>query len=284
MGADIPFHPSDANNVASTLHVVLTKYWTYFKLGTACKWRCAQLGRILSSCIPSYACPGLRQSASEGECAPFMHKQGVCGDYAQEKWLMIKKIVLLSCLLLAIPAIAGRFSWIVPGEFNGFRMCIVQEDDAPPTTWTARTYKYVGGSSAVSVPSSLMYQISESEWCQIPVTEIGSSTFEGDETIISVAIPASVTNIGAWAFQYCKNLMTCSFGNVTVIGPSAFNGCSGLCNIGLNGVRTISSYAFWNCVSLPVELDLSAEYVDTGAFKGCSSITNLKIGVSLERL
>ena len=32
MGADIPFRPSDANNVASTPHVVHTKYWTHFNL------------------------------------------------------------------------------------------------------------------------------------------------------------------------------------------------------------------------------------------------------------
>ena len=196
----------------------------------------------------------------------------------------MKNIVLLSSLLLSVSAIAGKFSWIVPEEINGFRMSIVQENDAPPTTWTAYTWKYVGEDSAVSVPASFWYQTSESEWWQIPVTEIGSSTFEGNETIISVAIPDSVTSIGAWAFQYCKNLVTCSFGNVKVIGPSAFNGCSSLENVGLNGVHTINSYAFWNCVSLPVELNLSAKYVDTGAFKGCSSITNLKLGVSLECL
>lgn len=64
------------------------------------------------------------------------------------------------------------------------------------------------------------------------ITEIGTSTFEGCTGLTSITIPNSVTTIGERAFWGCRSMTTVTIGNlVTSIGARAFDGCSGLTSI-----------------------------------------------------
>lgn len=57
------------------------------------------------------------------------------------------------------------------------------------------------------------------------VTQIGSECFDNNDNITSVAIPSTVTVINGYAFQYCNNLASVTFGadsQLTTINKDAF--------------------------------------------------------------
>ena len=66
MEADIPFHPSDENNVASTLHVVHSEILALFHKTDGMRAKMRPMGRILSQVHPVRPGLGLRVSALEG--------------------------------------------------------------------------------------------------------------------------------------------------------------------------------------------------------------------------
>lgn len=77
-------------------------------------------------------------------------------------------------------------------------------------------------------------------------------------------VPASVKNIGAYAFDSALKLM-----NITM--P--------------NGLVTIGSNAFKNCISLSVVLvPNSVKEIDSGAFHGCTSLVSIELPSSLSRI
>lgn len=87
------------------------------------------------------------------------------------------------------------------------------------------------------------------------VVAIGNRAFSGCEEIVSISIPATVTEIGDYAFYQCKGIK----GVVTIgeavarIGKSAFFGCSGITEVQFNAIKcesmggTRSTTAFGNC-------------------------------------
>ena len=76
----------------------------------------------------------------------------------------------------------------------------------------------------------------------------------------SIAIPNSVTNIGAEAFRACTGLTSITIPNsVTSIGNYAFSRCKGLTSITIPGsVTNIGNYAFYDCTGLKV-IDIYAK-------------------------
>ena len=81
----------------------------------------------------------------------------------------------------------------------------------------------------------------------VPVTAIADSAFKGNESIITVSIPSSVTVIGAEAFMDTINLTTVTIapGGLSVIGRSAFEN-SGFTSIALplENLTDVQPYAF----------------------------------------
>ena len=63
--------------------------------------------------------------------------------------------------------------------------------------------KYNGTDTSISIPNQID---------GIDVTSIGESAFEGNENIISVAVPDTVIDIKTNAFAQCSNLLTVTFG------------------------------------------------------------------------
>lgn len=85
-----------------------------------------------------------------------------------------------------------------------------------------------------------------------PVVAIGDAAFAFRDSLPSVSIPNSVTNIGYDAFYSCWGLTHLSIpDSVTVIRDTAFTDCTGLIVITLGGgVLSIGEYPFAGCTSL----------------------------------
>ena len=144
------------------------------------------------------------------------------------------------------------------------------------------------------------------------VTSIGNSAFEGCVYIENIEIPASVTNIGAFAFHSCNSLsLTVATGNpvyhsagnclietatktlvaghgasviptdgsVTSIGKHAFAECNSLTSITIPGsVTSIGENAFSACSNLmSITISDGVTSIGESAFDYCRSLTNITI-------
>lgn len=95
----------------------------------------------------------------------------------------------------------------------------------------------------------------EHDGVKYTVVAIGDRAFMGCDEITAVSIPATVTEIGAYAFYQCKGIQgTMTIGEAIVrIGRSAFYGCSNIAEVQFNAVKcesmggTRSTIAFGNC-------------------------------------
>lgn len=100
-------------------------------------------------------------------------------------------------------------------------------------------------------------------------------------TVTTITIGNSVTEIGDYSFYKCTNLSEVSIPNsVTKIGKYAFAHCSSLTELNIPiCITEIESAAFYGCSSL-TELTIPNSVIEVGnsAFSGCSGVTNLIIG------
>ncbi|MBQ8276511.1 MAG: leucine-rich repeat domain-containing protein, partial [Clostridia bacterium] len=109
----------------------------------------------------------------------------------------------------------------------------------------------------------------------VTVTAIGSRAFAG-KPITSIQIPATVTSIGASAFENCTRLYSVSLpSSVSTIGARAFAGCSVLMRIELPaGVAVLGASAFERCYTLKtVYLPSSLVSIGDRAFRYCTALT-----------
>ena len=88
-------------------------------------------------------------------------------------------------------------------------------------------------------------------------------------------LPATVTELGNYAFYRCEGLKTVELGNVQRIGSFAFYGDFSITSIVIpRSLKVIGKQAFRNCKGLTaVMLPESLETVEQHAFYGCSSLT-----------
>ncbi len=106
---------------------------------------------------------------------------------------------------------------------------------------------YYGEDSVIVIPNT--------------VTMIAGEAFKGNEKIVSVTIPGSVSAIGYSAFQGCPNLEQVIFsepeyGAEMIIRINAFSDCPKL---------------------VECEIPAVATYVTANVFKGCTSMTEIKV-------
>ena len=59
-----------------------------------------------------------------------------------------------------------------------------------------------------------------------------------------------LSEVGDYAFAYCRSLTSVNLPQATSIGKAAFYGCTSLASIDLPLITTIVSYAFRNCYNL----------------------------------
>ncbi len=141
---------------------------------------------------------------------------------------------------------------------------------------------YNGTATDVYIP--IKYSVGEST---AYVTGISAAAFK-NSSVVSVSIPATVTEIGDSAFYGCSSLATVLFpdGNyVRTYGDSVFRGCSSLKSFGFSDKTSrIGSYAFYGCSSLVTVAGLENSALDKAErflFAGCGSVTSLSLPAGL---
>ena len=121
--------------------------------------------------------------------------------------------------------------------------------------------KAFGNQKTYSIPSS--------------VTNIGEYAFQYCRSVTSVNIPSSVTSIGIGAFCYCRSLTSINIPNsVTSIEGAAFYGCSSLTSINIpSSVTSIKSQAFYGCSALTsINIPSSVNSIGWRAFSSCNKL------------
>ena len=145
------------------------------------------------------------------------------------------------------------------------------------------------------------------------VTRIGAQAFKGCSNLATISLPSSVSYIGNSAFEACNKLNAINLQNVSYIGDNAFKNAfkdiptssvelnvdkanyvganafestSGLKTINFNNntvLQTVSANAFLNSGITSLDLSQATKLLTIGneAFKGCSSLTEVKVPKSL---
>ena len=112
------------------------------------------------------------------------------------------------------------------------------------------------------------------------VTEIGDYAFEYCSRLTSITIPAGVTSIGVMAFSGCTSLTSINIpAGVTEIGYGAFHGCTSLTSITIPaGVTVIGYNAFSNCTRLAsITIPASVTEIGGEAFSGWTSSQKITV-------
>ena len=111
--------------------------------------------------------------------------------------------------------------------------------------------------------------------------------FENSETLTSVIIPNSVTEIGYYTFADCISLTNIVIpDSVTEIGNSAFKRCTGLTSIVIpDSVTEIRGGTFFGCTGLTsIVIPDSVTEIGDEAFKGCTALKNITIPDSVTKI
>lgn len=90
----------------------------------------------------------------------------------------------------------------------------------------------------------------------------------------TVSCPA-VTNVGDYAFHYCKKLVSVNLPAAENVGNSAFRECSILTSISLPKMFSTNSYMFYKCVQLKTADLGAAVSIQSYAFNNCIALTAL---------
>ncbi|GMO14999.1 MAG: hypothetical protein Ta2E_05630 [Mycoplasmoidaceae bacterium] len=108
---------------------------------------------------------------------------------------------------------------------------------------------------------------------------VGNNAFSSRTKLESIDLPHATT-IGDSAFQNSSNINSISLPKATTIGQSAFAGLIKLESLLLPTVTTLGQNAFNGDVNLKyINLAGLETTPNANAFAGCSSLTNLKLGV-----
>lgn len=134
---------------------------------------------------------------------------------------------------------------------------------------------YSGTNSNIIIPSQYRGGI---------VFSIKSSAFEGNTTISSLSLPASIHEINSRAFYNCSNLSVINLSNVTVIGSYAFYG-TGLIDVDFY-CNSISPYAFAQCEKLVTVESHSTSLITISEylFGGCSKLSSVAFHSNIENI
>lgn len=120
------------------------------------------------------------------------------------------------------------------------------------------------------------YKANDGKHGELPVTTIEDSTVNGmhEGAFQSLFIPASVQNIGGFAFYNCTSLETVTVNGA--IGMGMFGYCSALKKVNITeNIETVPEQAFYQCKELEeVSLPNSIKNIGSKAFYYCSSLTS----------
>lgn len=121
----------------------------------------------------------------------------------------------------------------------------------------------------------------------VSLVEIGNYAFQECTGLLEILVPNSVTVIGEGAFKGCTNMLKATVSNsITKIDNTVFYRCYGLTSFTIPGTVTqIGSSAFYQCTNLAsIVIPNSVKSIGDHAFEGCGWMTDIKIGKSVETI
>lgn len=113
-----------------------------------------------------------------------------------------------------------------------------------------------------------------------PVTEIGAWAFNNCKNLTDITIPESIISFGHRAFRNCKSLTSVHIPyGVTVIRQATFSGCESLESVTLpEGINKIDEFAFYNCKNLKdINIPDKVSHIGYEAFHSCDSLKSVTI-------
>ncbi|WP_455632299.1 leucine-rich repeat domain-containing protein [Parabacteroides sp.] len=120
------------------------------------------------------------------------------------------------------------------------------------------------------------------------VTRIENSAFDYCLKIASVKLPASVEELGDYAFSEAKALVSVNLDQVQTIGVKAFHGCGAFA--GVNGklslpkMKLIGSMAFASTPIIELETGDALESIGENAFWLCEQLTKVTLGKNIQEI
>ena len=147
-------------------------------------------------------------------------------------------------LFLLMALLSTMTAWAEVGDefitMDGMKYKVTSEN---PNTIEVTSYL---SSGVFEIPATINYGDKD-----YAVTSIGYNAFHCCLEIAGhITIPATVTNIGDYAFSGCSRVTSITIPtSVTTIGDYAFASCLGLTSIEIpNSVTSIGNGAFCNCI------------------------------------
>ncbi|MCD8207951.1 MAG: leucine-rich repeat protein [Bacteroidales bacterium] len=162
------------------------------------------------------------------------------------------------CTALEEVTFPARFSDLYVGTFEGCTSFVnVYVEDGGVFSSDGGVLLSASGSALVFLPTGRGGEIDVGSLTSTIITAIGDYAVAYNESVTSVAVPGSVTELGRSAFEGCTNLSSVSF--------------SGSDN---SGDLTIKSRAFYGCTRLGnVSLPANLTCLEADAFGGCTGLT-----------
>ncbi len=183
----------------------------------------------------------------------------------------MKKCLSFFLLLAVFCAALGSACGSETFQWGGLRYTVLEDG-------TAEITGYDREDSDLLIPQSVN---------GVPVSKIGSTAFQGNQTLTSLTVMDGVTEIGFAAFAGCENLAYCDLHlGLTEIGSDAFEDCKSLKGIPVpDGVLHIGSGAFNGCSSLKaIVLPETVTSVGDSAFIGCDDLMHVYIPESVAEI
>lgn len=160
----------------------------------------------------------------------------------KRKWI---SVLLIACMMLSMMP----FSAFATEE-------VAETAETTDALWgyeivdgAATLTRYNGTATDVYVPNTI-----EDNGVEYPVTKLGDSLFENNDTLNSATLGAGILEIGAKAFYDCDNLVCVLISEeLTTIGEEAFYSCDVMNSIILyDTVTAIGTNAFAECPNLTI--------------------------------
>lgn len=248
-------------------------------------------GAHFHSMYSDWACPGLRVSALDGKCAPFL-----CTGQATDEPCTRKtdEMIVFKChrrqctsIMLLLFCLGG---FVCQGGYGE----VFSNGDFVFDT-SGALLDYSGSASEVIIPSTATYyedyEGNDGEMHTrihtIDVKTIGQA-FRDKPFITSVIFPSHLESIGGGAFTGHTGLTSVSFPNgLKVIGRNAFAGCTALTSVRTpESLTSLGDGAFTGCTNL-IEAEINGTNLDlreSQLFAECSNLRRIVFGNGVTRL
>lgn len=180
----------------------------------------------------------------------------------------------MGCTALADITIPGSVTTVGYNAFSNTAWYMNQPDGLIYAGTTA--YNYKG-----TMPAGTSIVLREGTTC------IATYAFFGDDGLVSISIPNTVTYIGERAFEFCDGITSIVIPNsVNYIGSYAFHNCPRLANVTLSNSLTEVGYCvFMDCTGLTsIVIPESVTSLSEKAFQSCTALANIVFPESLESI